>query len=590
MKKKWLLAAALVSSFVVAQSEQTEAKSFVDVSSSNSSYPIIHTLSEKGIIQGYEDYTFRPQQTITRAHVAIMLGRAVTLTPVREATTFKDVPTTHRYYDDIMRLYKAGIIDGSNGYFKPNDVLTRGQLAKILTNAFQLSKQATTDFSDVPASNQFNTYIGALVESGITTGYEDKTFRPNVPVTRAHFSTFIYRALHMTDEAPLSLFQDNSGYGKGTYERLAVQPMLQSWSGQSRFTGPSKVDSFTSLTTGKTSAESMPAIGVNNLMYFSVAENGRSYVRATTPTGKLIWQMKSTYVNEWTYEKFETPTLAQNNTMYVASDHYVYALETSTGKVKWKVKNEMQKQGPAVLGKDGTVYITGLERIFAYSPSGKLLWQKSLGQWINDAVVVGADGMLYVSTAHPDDFGGSILYALYTNGSIHWDLELNRIIQDEISFDAKGNLYFGTIHMGGTDSRTYSYTKDGNFRWRVSSPEWTKTGVVISEQYEQLYVGSDRVQAIRFDGTLQWEYPLGSERVYARPVIDADGYVYVATVDWTDQSSGSLYKFAPDGELLWSKAMPGAAHQALALTADHSLLIYIQNWEDDTLTRLYKTK
>ena len=126
----------MVLAFSLFSSNQTQAKTFSDVPTSNTYYSIIDVMSDSGIINGYRDGTFKPNNTITRAHVAVLISRALDLKAIRPAITFSDVPKSHTYYNEIMALYQAGIVDGSNGQFNPNGSLTRGQLAKILTNAF----------------------------------------------------------------------------------------------------------------------------------------------------------------------------------------------------------------------------------------------------------------------------------------------------------------------------------------------------------------------------------------------------------------------------------------------------------------------
>lgn len=173
-----------------------EAKSFTDVPSGHTYYPYIHKMNELGVIKGYGDGSFKPNQTISRAHVAVMLSRALDLTPIRSETTFSDVPKSHIYYKEIMALYRAGIIDGIKGKYNPAGSLTRGQMAKILANAFDLQQVNTSQFTDVPLSHHFNPYIGALAANNITTGYGDGTFKPNAYLSRVHFTVFMYRAMY----------------------------------------------------------------------------------------------------------------------------------------------------------------------------------------------------------------------------------------------------------------------------------------------------------------------------------------------------------------------------------------------------------
>lgn len=152
-----------------------------------------------GIVVGYPDGTFRPNNSITREHVALMFTRAFELTPTRSSIDFNDVPNTHRYYDAITQVYQAGIFDGaSNGNFKPDKGMTRAQIAKVLVLAFDLqpSETSTNVFRDVPIVHWANDYIIILADNGIAFGHNGN-FKPEESVTRAQFVAFMYRALNL---------------------------------------------------------------------------------------------------------------------------------------------------------------------------------------------------------------------------------------------------------------------------------------------------------------------------------------------------------------------------------------------------------
>ncbi|QPR69333.1 S-layer homology domain-containing protein [Lysinibacillus macroides] len=153
----------------------------------------IAAMYKNGIIQGYEDGTFRPDHSITREHMAVMLARALTLPPVRPALPFHDVAVDSPYYDAIYQLQTAGIIDGANGAFHPQAAMTRAELAKVLVLALGYESDGNTTFQDVPNTHWAHNYIAALEQQGIALGDQGK-FKPNAPVTRAEFATFLYRA------------------------------------------------------------------------------------------------------------------------------------------------------------------------------------------------------------------------------------------------------------------------------------------------------------------------------------------------------------------------------------------------------------
>ncbi|MFJ7407874.1 MULTISPECIES: S-layer homology domain-containing protein [unclassified Lysinibacillus] len=173
----------------------TPTITFSDIST-NWAKEMIEDIAMRGIINGYPDGTFRPNDSIQRQHVAIIIARAFELVPSREITPFNDVAANHPYYEGIMKLQQAGIIDGSNGLFHPSESLTRAQLAKIIVLAFGLTSEGTSHFEDVPTTHWAHDYIAILENYGIALG-DNGSFRPNEPVTRAQFVTFLYRVLHL---------------------------------------------------------------------------------------------------------------------------------------------------------------------------------------------------------------------------------------------------------------------------------------------------------------------------------------------------------------------------------------------------------
>jgi hypothetical protein len=114
---------------------------------------------------------------------------------------FKDVSEKNPYFSDIKKLQMTGIFEAdAKGYFNPDKPLTRGEMAKLLTIAFDLQVKADYDFMDVPVTNEFNEYVHALYLNGITTGYEDNTFKADGSLTRAHYAVFMYRAMNLDED------------------------------------------------------------------------------------------------------------------------------------------------------------------------------------------------------------------------------------------------------------------------------------------------------------------------------------------------------------------------------------------------------
>lgn len=157
---------------------------------------MIEEIASQGIITGYPDGSFRPNEFIQRQHVALLFYRAFEFEPTRNALTFSDVTANHPYYEAITTLQQAGIVDGSEGQFNPNALMTRAQLAKVVMLALKIESGGTSTFQDVPPTHWSYAYIAALAELEIVIGDNGK-FKPDEPVTRAQFVAILYRALNL---------------------------------------------------------------------------------------------------------------------------------------------------------------------------------------------------------------------------------------------------------------------------------------------------------------------------------------------------------------------------------------------------------
>ncbi|MEK4532132.1 S-layer homology domain-containing protein [Solibacillus sp. FSL K6-1554] len=199
MKIKSLLIATICASVVtpaIVVPMTVDASSlFKDVTPKHSYFEAIHKMRDLGIINGYPDGTFKPNETISRKHVAALLNRAHKLPQTVNVSTLKDVSTKHANYHDILAVQRAGIFElDRNGNFSPNKEVTRAEMAKALVIAFNLKGSTDAKFSDMPANHSSYNYVSTLFANDITTGDNGK-FLPNNTLTRAHYAVFMYRAM-----------------------------------------------------------------------------------------------------------------------------------------------------------------------------------------------------------------------------------------------------------------------------------------------------------------------------------------------------------------------------------------------------------
>ena len=167
--------------------------------------PKLNTSDHFAYVQGYPDGTVKPTGNITRAETAAILFRLMDegsrKTYYSTKSGFRDVATGSWYNTYVATLNNAGVItDSSNGYFRPNEAITRAELAAMLAN-FTETAGAANYFNDVSARYWAANAIAICAKLGWITGYPDGSFRPDRNVTRAELMAMINRA---TGRAPKS--------------------------------------------------------------------------------------------------------------------------------------------------------------------------------------------------------------------------------------------------------------------------------------------------------------------------------------------------------------------------------------------------
>jgi hypothetical protein len=146
---------------------------FSDVPVGSTFYEFVQCLTCRDILGGYPDGTFRPNNPVTRGQLAKIVSNAAGYTDTPTAQTFSDVPTDHTFYMFVERTVMHGVLGGyPDGTFRPGNNATRGQIAKIVSNAAGFNDTVTTQsFADVPMGSTFYTFAERLAIRNIMTGY-----------------------------------------------------------------------------------------------------------------------------------------------------------------------------------------------------------------------------------------------------------------------------------------------------------------------------------------------------------------------------------------------------------------------------------
>jgi len=194
---------------------------FKDVPKSHWAYESIKKVAEKGLVAGYSDGTYKPSAQVTRAEFATFLSRVFDSkdrTPVK----FTDVGASHWANEAIQEGLAVGFIqasDFSNNKFEPNKAMTRGEMSRWLANGLAhanadygkaIEELANSSLTLIPIPEFYKggvnkkdlPYIGVALGTGLLSGYEDFSFKPNGNTTRAEVATILIRFMDAMKKAP----------------------------------------------------------------------------------------------------------------------------------------------------------------------------------------------------------------------------------------------------------------------------------------------------------------------------------------------------------------------------------------------------
>ena len=165
---------------------------YSDVPPAQPFYSYIRDLECRNIVAGYSDNTFRPGANATRGTLAqwIVLALGWGLSSGGTAH-FSDVPASDPLYPYVETAYAHNVLNGyADGTFHPYDVVTRGQMSKMIVNAmgWTIDTTGAPHFGDVDAQNPFYGQIETLFNHGAVSGYADGTFRWGNALTRGQLA------------------------------------------------------------------------------------------------------------------------------------------------------------------------------------------------------------------------------------------------------------------------------------------------------------------------------------------------------------------------------------------------------------------
>ena len=215
MKNSWekvsgVLASITVGAAILSAPVPAETAVFPDVKGRLSSE--VGAAFNLGLVSGYPDGEFKPEQAVTRAEFAKMLVSTYELAAKKElpkstAAPFKDVSANQALGEYILKAAQQGWINGfEDGTFRPSEPVNREQAAKMLAEVADLEKIPET-FTDVKDDEFFAGYIGATQGAGLMNGHTNDIYKPKAEITREQSAATIIRLFHYLEEELLATFE-----------------------------------------------------------------------------------------------------------------------------------------------------------------------------------------------------------------------------------------------------------------------------------------------------------------------------------------------------------------------------------------------
>lgn len=171
---------------------------FLDVPTSHPYFFAITELQKDGVINGYSDETFRPDQKISRAEAlkVLLAGSKIPVPETIEIPPFPDVPANEWFAPYVSEAKSKNIIRGKNGeFFDPNTTVNRAEALKmiILTREIPIREISENPYANIPVDEWFAPYFQVAAERGIFDASKTESVLPNKELNRGELVEMMYR-------------------------------------------------------------------------------------------------------------------------------------------------------------------------------------------------------------------------------------------------------------------------------------------------------------------------------------------------------------------------------------------------------------
>ncbi len=208
MKMKWRIYVEKLLALSMVMALLTPGAAFAAVQlgdiSGHWAEPAIRSMTDAGVIDGCSDGTFKPDAKITRAEFAVLAVKAFHLSGTASSGAEFSDTRDHWAKDAIATAYGAGIIEGyGDSLFGPEDPITREQAAAMVARAKGLTAQGILTFTDAEQiSDWARDSVAAAVTGKLVSGCSDGSFKPRDNMSRAEAATIFFNALNKSPAPP----------------------------------------------------------------------------------------------------------------------------------------------------------------------------------------------------------------------------------------------------------------------------------------------------------------------------------------------------------------------------------------------------
>lgn len=276
-----------------------------------------------------------------------------------------------------------------------------------------------------------------------------------------------------------------------------------------------------------------------------------------------------------------TPAIGPDGNIYVTAGvggmSYIWVAErlfciSPQGSMLWKSQelDHFAAGDSAIIGSDGTIYVVGYYKLYAFNPNGTLKWEWTTPEDGDPyphaqicGVTLGADGTIYTSHCGAGSYH-RYLFALNSDGSMKWARDL----ADPDIGNGMSRLTVGRdgVLYGQGDYSIYAFNPDnGAILWKSVGLETSiGAGFAIGSDGTIYIAGSMQgLIAMNSDGAIRWEWKEAATHWYSIPSIGSDGTIY--------GTSNGLHALTSSGQLKWTASDGSTGTSAVAIASDGTI-------------------